>query len=336
MTTGILLHRRLGHTYAGQVAISALCALSLLGVAAGLALSWRDSLPDPIASHWSGTGAPDGFMSLGAFVTALVVTGVLLVALFTAIGVFGGRTASARRLSVGMNVWIGGFLGTVLTGSLWAQRGLSDAAQALTPGWVLLASVLGPGVLGLVAAMLVPGDPRLPATGPVEGGVGGADLAPGERAAWIGRSTVARTAVVVEVVVVLATLAAAALSRTWVLLGVSVLVVLLTLTIAAVTVRVDASGLTVRSALGLPRTHIPADEVLRASATTVNPLGEFGGWGWRVALDGSGRTGMVLRRGEALVVERSAGRTFVVTVDGAAEAAALLTTMAERARPEEG
>ncbi|MFL1430121.1 MULTISPECIES: hypothetical protein [unclassified Nocardiopsis] len=45
-----------------------------------------------------------------------------------------------------------------------------------------------------------------------------------------------------------------------------------------------------------------------------------------------GRVGLVLRRGEALMVERSGGRSFVVTVDDAATAAALLNTMAERAR----
>lgn len=336
MTTGILLHRRFGHSRAGQIAISALCGLSLLGVAAGLALSWRDSLPDPVATHWSGDGGPDGFMSLGAFVTVLLVTGAILVALFSAIGFFGGRSASARRLSVGLNVWIGGFLGAVLAGSLWVQRGLADASGAVTPGWVLLGAVLGPGVLALVAVMLVPADPRAPASGPLAQGVERADLASGERAAWIGRATIARPAVVILAAVVLATAAAAVLSRTWVLLAVPALVVLLALAISAVTVRVDRDGLTVRSALGWPRTRIPADEVVRATVTAVDPLRHFGGWGWRMSLDGSGRTGMVLRRGEGLAVERTAGRGFVVTVDGAKDAAALLNTMAERARTPSG
>jgi hypothetical protein len=98
----------------------------------------------------------------------------------------------------------------------------------------------------------------------------------------------------------------------------------------AFTVRVDATGLTVRSILGRPGTHIPADEVERASVTEVRALRQFGGWGWRVGR--GGRVGVVLRSGEGLLVERSGGRSFVVTVGDAATGAALLNTLADRAR----
>jgi hypothetical protein len=40
----------------------------------------------------------------------------------------------------------------------------------------------------------------------------------------------------------------------------------------------------------------------------------------------------VFRSGEAVQVTRGDGRRFVVTVDGAAEAAALLTTLTDRVR----
>jgi hypothetical protein len=342
MTTGILLHRRFGHSRRGQVAISALCGLSLLAVAAGLSLSWRDSLPDPVATHWSSDGGPDGFMSLGGFVAVLVATGAACVALFSALGVFWGRAESTRRLSAAMNVWIGGFVGTILAGSLWAQRGLPDAAEAWNPAWLVVAAVVGPTALAVVAAMLVPGDAPAPAAGPVEAGAERAPLGPGERAAWIGRATTPRGALLVEIGVALAATAAAVVTQFWVMLAVPVLLALLALAMFSFTVRVDGAGLTVRSALGWPRTRIPADEVVLASTATVHPLRDYGGWGWRVALDGSGRTGVVLRRGEALRVDRTAGRGFVVTVDGAAQAAALLNTMAERARtaapagPEDG
>ena len=42
---------------------------------------------------------------------------------------------------------------------------------------------------------------------------------------------------------------------------------------------------------------------------------EFGGFGWRIGLDG--RTGIVLRTGPAIEVERRDKRPLVVTVDGA-------------------
>jgi hypothetical protein len=95
-------------------------------------------------------------------------------------------------------------------------------------------------------------------------------------------------------------------------------------------VRVSAAGLTVRSTFGWPRTTVPADEVERADVVQVRPVHDFGGYGWR--LGRQGRTGVVVRAGEALEVTRTGGRALVVTVDDAADAAALLNTMAERAR----
>ncbi|MFI2485440.1 DUF1648 domain-containing protein [Promicromonospora kroppenstedtii] len=336
MTTGILLHRRLGHTRRGQIVISALAGLSLLALAAGVALSWRDSLPDPVATHWSADSGPDGFMPLGAFVAALAGTGAACVALFSAIGFYGGRAVSTRRLSVAMNVWIGGFIGTILAGSLWAQRGLADAAEAWMPGWLLAVAFLGPAVPAVVAALLVPADRPLPATEPVDSRAARAELAPGERAAWIGRATTTPTGLALQLGAALVCAVLTVVTQFWAMLVVPAILVLLFLAMLSFTVRVDSSGLTVRSTLGWPGTRIPAGEVLVASATQVNPLGDYGGWGWRVALDGSGRTGVVLRKGEALAVDRTGGRGFVVTVDGAAEAAALLNTMAERARPGSG
>ena len=62
----------------------------------------------------------------------------------------------------------------------------------------------------------------------------------------------------------------------------------------------------------------------------VSPFAEFGGWGYRVGR--GGRVGIVLRSGPALQVERTGGRSLVVTVDDAATGAALLNTLAARAR----
>ena len=59
-------------------------------------------------------------------------------------------------------------------------------------------------------------------------------------------------------------------------------------------------------------------------------MAEFGGWGYRVGR--GGRVGVVLRTGEALQVQRTGGRAFVVTVDDAATGAALLNTLAARSR----
>jgi hypothetical protein len=49
-----------------------------------------------------------------------------------------------------------------------------------------------------------------------------------------------------------------------------------------------------------------------------------------------GTVGVVVRGGESIAVERSGGRRFVITVDDAATGAALLNTVAERARATAG
>lgn len=95
-------------------------------------------------------------------------------------------------------------------------------------------------------------------------------------------------------------------------------------------VRVDSSGFTARSWLGWPKFYIPLNEVVRASVVNTVPFEDFGGWGWRIALDGT--HGIVTRKGEALLIERTGDREFIATVDDAAGAAALLNTLAERER----
>ena len=86
----------------------------------------------------------------------------------------------------------------------------------------------------------------------------------------------------------------------WVWLLALALGALLALTLSA-RVTVDTSGLRVSSA-GLSWSRVPLERVASAGTTTVSPLREFGGWGWRIGVDG--RRGYVTRAGEALVVHR--------------------------------
>ena len=92
----------------------------------------------------------------------------------------------------------------------------------------------------------------------------------------------------------------------------------------------DGTGLTVRLLIRRPRIQVPLDEIIEAEVVTVRPIAEFGGWGLRIGA--AGRAGVVLRSGPALQVTRTSGRAFVVTVDDAQTGAALLNTLAARAR----
>lgn len=308
---------------------SSAVALALLAAAAVVAAAWAGDLPDPVASHWGSGGTPDGFASLTSYVTTLVAVGAVSVLGFGALAAFWGRSASTRRLCAAVSVWVAGFLAVVVVGSLHAQRGLADAATADGPGWLPVVAVLGGLVLAVPAALVVHPDPPLAARSAVEPDAPRATVHPGERAAWVGRASGGPMPAVIAGTAALL-VAVAALTREWELLVIPVVVALALVATAAFTVRVAADGLTVRSVLGWPRTHVPAAEVLRADAVEVRPLRDFGGYGWR--LGRRGRTGVVLRAGEALEVTRTGGRRFVVTVDDAARAAALLNTLADRSR----
>ncbi|GAB2459064.1 DUF1648 domain-containing protein [Xylanimonas ulmi] len=308
---------------------SAAAALALLGAAAMIALSWREDLPDPVAAHWGSGPAPDGFSSLDGFVTVLALVGVGCVALLSAIAWLAGHAATTRRVLAATNVWIGGLLALALVGSLWGQRGLSNAALAPGPGGVIALATLGPILPAVAAALLVPGDPPLPATAPVPAEAPRSS-AVGEAAVWTGQARGGPGLVALGAAATAVTVGAAVLAQVWALVGLAALIALMLASMGSWGVRVDASGLTVRSALGWPRTRIPAAEVERAGVTQVNAFTDFGGWGWRVGR--GGRIGIVPRSGPALVVERTGGRSLVVTVDDAESGAALLNTMADRAR----
>lgn len=317
------------HLARRAIAWSSLVGLLLALVAAAVVWAWRDELPAQVASHWSGGGVPDGFMSPAALVLVGVVTTVALCGLFAAIGLTQGAAASTRRITAAGCVWSGAFMAAIVVGTLAPQRGLADASEVGLSGSTLLVSILLPLVPAGIAAALVPGDPAMPAREAVPDDAPRATLREGERAVWLRRAT-GGPGLAVGAVAVALTALAAALTAEWSMLVVPVLLAALFVTMFAFTVRVDPSGLTVRSAARWPGTHVPADEVVRASVTHVRPLREYGGWGWRTARDG--RVGVVLRGGEALLVERTGGRSFAVTVDDAADAAALLNAMADRAR----
>lgn len=304
-------------------------ALTIVVAAVLVALSWRDELPDPVASHWSSGDRPDGFMSLGADLTTMAVASTALAALFGGFLLAQGRETWARRLLASTAVWIVGVVCVLVVGSLWHQRGLDDGAQAPLPGAALALALVGPAVLALPLALLLPADPPAPASGPVAADAPRVALGPGQPPVWTQR-VVSRAVLAVGGVVVAGSAAAVAAGRLWPMLAVPVLVAALLGATAVVHVRIDGDGLTVRSPLGWPRSRVPAAEVVRAGVDDVSPLADFGGWGWR--LGRGGRTGVVLRGGEAVVVERTGGRGLVVTVDDAGTAAALLNTVADRAR----
>lgn len=306
--------------------------LVALGAAAALAWSWRPSLPDPVAMHW-GSDGPDGFGSLAEAVGVPLLIGAALTVLLWALSWRAGAHLAARRTLVGTSVWLSVFVGALSLGTLHGQRGLTDATEAGGIGGTIALALAVSSVAAALAVLATPVGQRVSTTAPVPPGASRLPLGDDERAVWFQRPR-GGAGLVVGLLAAAVSAGAAVSAQLWWMLALAAGLVALVAAMFAWVVRVDENGLSVRSALGVPRTHIPLGEVTEARATTVRCFPEFGGWGWRTAMDG--RTGILLRSGEALEVTRTGGGVFLVTVDDAETAAGLLNTLADRSRQREG
>ena len=292
--------------------VTTLAALVLLGAM----LLWAGDLPARLATHFDTSGVADDSMPTGLALSlfALVAIGlpVLLIALFAATQWWRGERA---RLFAGFLAGLPVGLVALFLLILHANRGASGVEAVRLNPWLALLALAAALVVGTVVALLVPrGLPReLPQP------VTPLDLAPGERASWFGRAT-SSTAVLLALVASVVVVAIAALaSGIWWLWLIVALVALLVAGVTTFVVRVDASGLTWRSALGFPRGHLRLEEITGASVIEVSPA-DFGGFGIRMV---PRALGLITRRGPALQVEHR-GRRFVVTVEDPTTAAALL------------
>ena len=314
--------------------------LAVLAVASAVLAAWLPQLPDPVATHW-GTDGVDGFSPPWMYIVLTLGFGGGLVLLLALLAVFAHRLPQSStkpqlgpwgpttRFIAATNLGLALMMATIALAGAGIQRGLADAAAAPDiSGWALLG--LGLLVAGAVVGwFLQPASPVHPATEVDQAGT--IPLAGSERAAWFGTAAMTRTGIVF-LSIALAVLALLTVffavkgeSSWWILAATTLLIAVLMGAMLVFRVRVNGNGLRVRSLVGWPNTRIPLERIERVETVGIDPMREFGGWGWRIGLDG--RRGVVLRAGDALQVTHSGGRVFVVTVDGAAEAGAVLETL---------
>lgn len=293
-------------------------------------------LPDPVATHWGLDGRPDGFGPAWVNLVLTVVVGLGIPLVIAASGLGGlrrGDHGGTYRLLGATALAMSVLMAVIGTGALALQAGLTDAANAPGIGLVTLGAFVLAGAAGVLGWFLQPHEPframTLPAGDPLT-------LSGTEKAVWLQRVSLARSGVIVlgAAFVLIFVVSVVALSASpepfiaWLLVGVMLVMAATFATTLAFHVRVDDDGLRVTSVTGFPRVHIPLDEIARAEAVEVNPMGEFGGWGLRWAPGGG--FGVVLRRGPGIRVTRTNGKTFTVTVDDAETGAALLQALATR------
>lgn len=296
-----------------------------------LAVLVLPDLPDPVAVHW-GLDGPD---SAGP-AWMIVVIGSVLPLPMVVLALVAGRPDAQGRLGAGQRVlvatapFLAVLLGVLSAGMLLVQRGLDDWRDAPSIGLPLVAG-LGAGlVLAAITWFALPGgaDEMRPAA------VEPMPLARGERAVWVRRLTPARSGVVVLTAAFAIMLASIgfmwALSPLPLAVGFTVVIgaiALLTVGSLSWRVSIGADGLRARPVVGF-RIHVPLDDIAEVTTVQVQPLRDFGGWGYRMGP--SGRWGLVLRGGEAIEVVRRDGRRLTVATPGAGEGAALLRTLADR------
>lgn len=284
-------------------------------------------LPDPMASHWALSGVPDDALPK--------ISEVLLITLVTAIVGIGPLLALRVRFSrwstrvlVALAVGGSGLFATlrVLTVRANLDAATWEAAAPLPWSTALVTLVVG-GVLGAVGVWLAGDRPDPPVTTSPPADV---EVVPGEAVVWSGGAS-SRFGTVVPAALLALT------AGSWWIAGPARNVVLIVLPLVAlvatlvgeVRVTVGPRGLTAGLGwLGWPRLRVPIDQITDVRVEDVEPTA-YGGWGLRFV---PGATAVVIRRGEAIRVERTGRRVLVVTVDDAARGAGvLLAHLPERA-----
>ena len=306
----------------------------LIAIVGALVMAlWIPELPNPVASHW-GTSGPNGYSAVGS----IIALPLLITFVFAAISAFvswrGGPNGGmlwAHKVLVSASVFLAVSITALAAGSLAMQRGLDNAESAGDPAGIMLAAFPIALLMGLFAWLMLPAAEKVHSTPVVAEPL---DASSTERV-YFSTSTRIGTGVVLVAVVALAALGLAltiqAVSNPTELLlpaSIGLLVIALAVSTLSWRITVDHRGLRVRSAMGWPRATIAADQIESVSVVRVDPIGEFGGYGWRWAPDG--RSGIVLSKGDAIQVTRTNGKKFIVTMHDAQRGAEALATVAKK------
>jgi hypothetical protein len=305
-----------------RIVVGTVYPLAMVALAVVPWLITAGDLPNRIADHFDLGGRADGATSVvGQVVFLALMVGLPALAL-----AWMARTHHHdRALGAPVMAFIG-----VLGGLIWLFTALANRGHAdwhdVRLGW---GGLVGPllGALGAtlpITLLVRHGQAVRPAPAPPALALG-AD----ERAAWFGRTRsylflVGGVLFLVAGVVLLAA-GTPVVGPTFLLVGVAFLA------FASVSVSVTKDGLRVRSGpLGWPSVRFRLDRIDSAEAIDVKPMAA-GGWGYRGSVRTFGRASWVLRAGPGIELHLRGGGRFIVTVDGAEEAAAVLNGLLTRA-----
>lgn len=280
-------------------------------------------LPDPMATHFSFDGRADGFISPGTFIAATVGAAVATAVVFGALAMTGVSSTRTGRIVSGVGAGSIALAPLLMVAVAHPQTGMSDASEATLPMPGTIAAFVACIVVGVLVATFIhpPAEPEgtVPAAAPVE-------VTESTHAAWFGRGRASSTMLLILALAVAVTAIPAAFAIRGgetdlaIVLGASAaLVALATWIFAVVRVRIDATGVRWSLGPGLPRGHVPIDDIRSVTAVELKAA-DWGGWGYRLGGEG---TAILLRGGQGLRIDRATGKALFIGVDDAARGAEL-------------
>jgi len=142
-------------TYTRALRLALYTPLAVGMVGGLLILARRSDLPEPVATHWSGSGVADGFTSvLGtALVTVVLSAGVGGAVAISA--AFGTLPLRQRRVMLGVGIGVSVFVAAAFVLLTLGQAGLADAHEAAFHPVALIAAALGGVAAGVLGARLL-------------------------------------------------------------------------------------------------------------------------------------------------------------------------------------
>lgn len=290
-------------------------------------IAWVPGLPAEVASHWSGSGAPDDSLpTMSVFIGALILSSLALIATIVLLG-FRRPGLQAKRFIIFLLGLVGGLAAGVWIVPTWLTLQAGSVEGAELGFWII---PLGIGSLyGIIPAAILPAQPGGLDRNAVTASL---DLGETEIGAW-SRTMSAKPFLWIT----LGMCALFALVYTPILLSddpstagfglaIGVLAVLVCASFIRLRVSIDWRGLRVVSLFGIPLKRIALDQVSAVEAAEIRPM-DWGGWGYRIM---PGRSAVVLRSGPGLVVTTTSDKLFAITLDDPERPAALLQTLAAR------
>lgn len=282
----------------------------------------KGQFPAQVVTHWGIDGEPDGWTSIGFAIVTPLLIGTPLVVFLALLG----AAMKIGQLLGPMAVGSGTFIAITLAGIIASQR--NDAA--IETGWPVFLGLLSSIIISIAGFWFL--RDRITAVPATQTGTF-TPVAPGDltHRRWEGRLRGGIGIYILGVLVIALGIVMIVLIRGdfWLeaslALVLSVVIMILFFTVR-LRITIDDSGLRVRK-LGLTLQRIALPEIRAAGVIDVEPLGEFGGYGYRVGLDGK-REGLITGSGQALIIERSGHKDFVYTVEDASTAARTLATLA--------